>query len=134
MAILWTEDLAVGVDKIDDQHKELFRRVQGLLDACKAGRGKDAVVDTIHFLESYVIEHFSAEENLQREVAYPEYLNHKAVHDKFLEDVAALRKSLDEEGPGLSTIATTNTMVVDWLINHIKRMDKKLGEYIKANS
>jgi len=108
--------------------------VQGLLDACKAGRGKDAVVDTVKFLESYVIEHFSAEEALQREVAYPEYLNHKALHDKFLEDVAALRKSLDESGPGLSTITTTNTLVVDWLVSHIKRMDKKLGEYIKANS
>lgn len=133
MAILWTEDLAVGVKEIDDQHKELFERVQALLDACKAGQGKPAVVETIHFLESYVIEHFNAEEALQRNVAYPEFMAHKAAHDKFLEDVAELRKSLDESGPTIGTIASTNTMVVDWLMSHIKRMDKKLGEFIKTN-
>lgn len=38
MPIEWTQDLAVGVKIIDEQHKEIFRRVDSLLDACKAGR------------------------------------------------------------------------------------------------
>ena len=28
------EDLATGVNKIDNQHKELFKRINNLLEAC----------------------------------------------------------------------------------------------------
>ncbi len=34
MAIEWTMGLSTGVDEIDDQHKELFKRINRLLDAC----------------------------------------------------------------------------------------------------
>ncbi len=40
MPIEWTQDLAVGVKIIDEQHKEIFRRVDALLEACKAGKGE----------------------------------------------------------------------------------------------
>ena len=33
MAVTWTDDLATGVNKIDDQHKELFSRINSLLVA-----------------------------------------------------------------------------------------------------
>jgi len=38
MAIEWTNDLATGVSEIDYQHKELFRRINSLLDACREGK------------------------------------------------------------------------------------------------
>lgn len=43
MAIEWTDELATGVNKIDNQHKELFKRINNLLDACNQGKGKDEV-------------------------------------------------------------------------------------------
>ena len=64
MAIEWTEDLATGVNKIDNQHKELFKRINNLLEACNQGRGKNEVEKVIKFLDDYVIIHFSEEENI----------------------------------------------------------------------
>ncbi len=32
MEIQWNDNLATGVEKIDDQHKEIFRRVNRLIN------------------------------------------------------------------------------------------------------
>ncbi len=36
--IEWTVDLSISIEKIDNQHKELFKRVNMLLEACKIGK------------------------------------------------------------------------------------------------
>ena len=41
MAILWDDSLATGNDLIDGQHKELFSRVNGLLEACTRADGRE---------------------------------------------------------------------------------------------
>ena len=51
MAIEWTKDLETGVALIDEQHKELFDRVNKLLAASSQGRGKEEVGSLLGFLE-----------------------------------------------------------------------------------
>ena len=41
MAIEWTEDLAVGSDVIDGQHREIFRRIDSFNESCREKRGKE---------------------------------------------------------------------------------------------
>ena len=133
MAVEWTEDLAIGVKVIDDQHKEIFRRVNGLLEACKAGKGRQAVGGMLDFLEDYVVEHFAAEENIQVHYDYPEYPAHKAMHVMFIRDVEKLKARLRDEGPTLMTVVETDRVVVDWLVKHIKKVDKELGNFLKTH-
>lgn len=71
MAILWTPDLATKVDEIDSQHRELFKRINDLLDACNQGRGKEEVQKVIRFLEEYVATHFGEEEKYMEKYNYP---------------------------------------------------------------
>jgi len=132
MAVAWTEELATGIEVIDNQHKELFRRIDGLLEACKAGKGREAVAGVLTFLENYVVEHFAAEEKIQRDNLYPEYSNHKAMHAAFIDDVAKLKQQFEDEGPSLAMVMVTNRKVVDWLVHHIKKSDKALGNYLKS--
>ncbi len=132
MAITWTDDLATGVVKIDDQHNELFRRINNLLAACQQGEGKTEVTKVIGFLEDYVIEHFSEEEGHMNERSYPEFGRHKGQHLEFMENLSALKKQLETDGPGVHVVLSTNRMVVDWLINHIRREDKALGAFLRS--
>lgn len=132
MAVEWSEDLATGVEVIDNQHKEIFRRIDGLLEACMAGKGREAVAGVLAFLENYVIEHFAAEEKIQRDNLYPEYANHRAMHAAFIEDVEKLKQQFEQEGPSLAMVMVTNRKVVDWLVHHIKKSDKALGNYLKS--
>ncbi len=134
MSVMWTPDLAVGVKVIDEQHKEIFRRVDGLLEACKAGKGKDAVEKTLDFMEDYLVQHFVAEENIQLHYSYPGYAAHKQEHAGFIRDVAALRKKFNREGPSLMMAAEISRTLVDWLVKHIKKSDMELGAFLKLSN
>lgn len=134
MAIEWTPALAVGVKLIDDQHRELFARINRLIEACNQGKGKETVAETIKFLGDYVVTHFQDEEGLMVKHNYPKYETHKALHDGFVESFKQLREHLDKEGPGLTLVLKTNHLVVQWLTNHISRVDKEFGKFFSEQA
>jgi hemerythrin len=43
MLIEWNEDLTTGNRTIDEQHRELIDRFNGLLAACNQGKGKEEI-------------------------------------------------------------------------------------------
>jgi len=47
MAFQWRQDLSVGFQEIDDQHKELFRKINDLLESIGQGRGIQEVKNMI---------------------------------------------------------------------------------------
>lgn len=130
MGIQWTSDLAVGEPQIDKQHQEIFRKINDLLDACNAGKGKTAVVDVIDFLGNYVVEHFGAEEKLMQQHSYPEYPQHKQMHADFIKRFGELKADYEKSGAAVSLVIQTNKFVVGWLNDHIRNVDKKLGKFI----
>ena len=128
----WTDDLLVGDKTIDDQHKELFRRIGELVDAVKKKECKFLIDDTFKFIEQYVIKHFSDEEKIMLDQGYPGYDEQKAAHDRFIEDLRALKDELKLEESSYTRSVYTNQIVVDWIVAHIKQSDKKLGAFLKA--
>lgn len=132
MALLWNEGLSVGVAEIDNQHKELFNRINNLLDACKQGKGSEEIERTINFLSDYVITHFGTEENLMVRYNYPDYASHKEKHEKFNKKFAELKMQIQKEGSGLLTTLGTNHLLIDWWLNHIGKVDKALGVFLKG--
>lgn len=134
MGIEWRESLAIGVDAIDNQHKELLQRFDKLLNACQAGKGIEELKTLMAFLEEYVITHFSDEEGLQRQHRYPEYEAHHAEHLYFIDKIKKLRAETNEEGVSTHHVVEANNMLLKWLLNHISRVDKKLGDFIKSGT
>jgi hemerythrin len=128
---MWKESLKIGVPLIDSEHRELCDRIDRLFAACGQGRGKGELVETVEFLESYTIRHFSDEERLQRSSAYPKIKEHKAMHDFFTGKISELKKDIGENGVNVSTISKTNYFLMDWLLNHIQKVDSELAQYIK---
>ena len=131
MAIEWKEDLAVGVKEIDEQHKELFVKVNSLFDACNTGKGKEQIDPIIKYLQEYVVDHFGCEEALQKKYSYPGYEEHKGQHDKFIQDFLKLKEGIDKNGVTGLTIVQLNQTLVDWLIKHIRKTDKALAAFLK---
>ena len=132
----WTEDLAVGVEKIDAQHKELFEKINDLVAAVKQSVCKYKIGDVIGFLEDYAAFHFGEEERYMLKFSYPDYQAHKAQHEKFIANFQELKKELPKlEGgskPGSYDLSVeTNKVVVDWILEHIAKVDKRLGVFLK---
>lgn len=131
MNLGWSSDLATGVTVIDNQHKEIFNRVDKLSAACSEGKGKEEVLQSLLFLEDYVKEHFAAEERLQVRHAYPGYDDHKSQHSRFITDVARLTAEFKAEGASLTLVILTNKTLVSWLLQHIKKTDKELADFLR---
>jgi len=128
----WTQDLSIGVEKIDEQHRELFSRITALVNAIRSKTCKFEIVPTLRFLEEYTAEHFSDEEALMQSVDYPDYEQHKALHTRFMDEFEALTRELESESSSYYKSAYTNKMVVDWILNHIRKVDMELGAYIAS--
>jgi hemerythrin len=131
MSLKWTSNLATGVAEIDNQHKEIFHRVNRLAEACSEGRGKEEVLKLLLFLEDYVKEHFAAEEKLQFKSGYPEYAWHKSQHSRFISDIARLATEFRMEGASLSLVIMTNKTLTAWLVQHVSKTDMELAVYLK---
>jgi hemerythrin len=132
MAYIWKEEWATHNNLIDSQHKELFKAINGLLEACVAGKGRAEIATTVSFLESYTAKHFADEEQLQIRSKYPDYARHKKLHETFKAFVRQLSADLNREGPTIILVSKVNSGCGDWLIRHIQVEDKKLAQHIRA--
>jgi len=130
--IEWNDDLTTGNKSIDEQHRELIDRFNGLLAACNHGKGKGEIKSLLQFLGEYVKSHFSMEEALQQRYQYPEYPLHKQEHVGFIRDFKNLQNQFDEEGATLALVIQTNQTMVDWLIRHINATDRKLAVFLRT--
>jgi hemerythrin len=131
MGIEWRDSLAVGVEEIDSQHKQLLRHFDQLLRACEAGKGIEELKILLDFLDGYVIHHFSDEEGIQRQHGYPGYEAHKREHDAFVARLKALKQETCREGVALHHVVETNHLLLKWLIHHISTVDVQLGRFLK---
>ena len=132
MALEWTEKLAVGHAVIDEQHRELFRRFDKLIEACRQASGKERIEELLCFLDSYVVIHFREEERLMELCAYPGLDEQKSQHLYFIGRLDALKTDLKEKGVSAHLVISTNQILLKWIIQHIKNIDVQLGAFLKA--
>ena len=131
MAIEWSNSLSTGLLWQDTQHKELFRRINNLLEAMNVGRGKEEVIRLFQFLDDYIVVHFEAEEQAMSRFNYPQMVSHLAEHTRFIEDISKLSaECVENMTTGL--VIKVQRQVVDWLINHIGGIDKELGKFLAS--
>ncbi|MDA8241902.1 MAG: bacteriohemerythrin [Nitrospiraceae bacterium] len=130
----WTEDLAVGIIKIDEQHKELFKRINDLLLAIREQRCRAEIDKTIEFLDDYARFHFSEEEQRMEEAGYKGLQEQKLQHAVYLKNIAELKHQASlprESGMSYELSVTATQIVVDWIVNHIMNTDKLFGVYLR---
>ena len=131
----WTEKLTVGIDTIDSQHRELFKRINNLVQAIKEHRCKNEIDGTIKFLDDYARVHFAEEEKRMQETAYPGLEEQQQEHIRYLQALNELKEQASlprVQGSSYDLSATTNQVIVDWIVDHIIKVDMKFGEYLKT--
>ena len=122
--LVWSEDYRVGVDDIDDQHRELFNLVNRLRGA--VAEGGDGLRTVFEELERYTFKHFTDEEALMMASGYPGFVEHARSHARFVEFVARERqKFLDGTVPGPGMLDFLN----EWLVRHIERDDQLAADF-----
>lgn len=123
--ICWTEDLRVGNEAIDDDHRHLFALLESLRNTLSTGLVTQGVAPIVDDLADYVETHFRREEEFMQRIAYPDYPLHKAEHDRFVSEVHALQSRLARGAQTLTL--SVDQMLSEWLRRHVLVMDKALA-------
>lgn len=127
-----TKDLETGNALIDSEHRELFRMINNLQEACAKGQGRSRVESTAKFLVDYVKKHFRDEENLQKSVGYPSYQVHSKFHENYIAQIEAGAKGILASNADIASLAELNKLI-GILVAHIRTEDRKLAAYASSH-
>ncbi|MDR0450362.1 MAG: bacteriohemerythrin [Treponema sp.] len=133
--IEWNDRYSVGIELIDEQHRELFSQMNNLYLSCQK-EGEEARVlfsANIRLLLRYISYHFSSEEKMLKNIKYPDLAVHSQQHSALTKIIAERIEQFDRGDPaplsggkGLDFIKYLR----DILISHVAILDRKYASYI----
>jgi hemerythrin len=124
--ISWSPEWRVGVEIIDHQHEELFRKFNELGDALWDGQGKDRIGEMLGFIANYAVGHFADEEAFMLERGYEGYADHKHIHDAFVEEVTATLKRYEMGENSSQFVIRILNRLGEWTRDHVRGHDQKI--------
>jgi hemerythrin-like metal-binding protein len=127
----WSEEYSVGIQSIDNQHKELFKLLNKLLEAMKQGQASNVTTEIIMDLEKYAIIHFQKEEFFFHRFNFSGADEHILEHQHFIQKVASLKTEL-KSGKIVITFDLLN-FLKEWIDHHIQKVDKEYSRCFIEN-
>jgi len=125
----WRDEYSMGEEKIDEQHKGLFKLSNEIYHLVERG-----VDDAEHFrelfmaLNDYSLDHFIYEEMYMESKNYPELEEHIEQHLVFSKTLKKLALGINKE----SHIKDIGEFVTTWLLQHVLNEDMKYKEFFDA--
>jgi hemerythrin len=132
MSISWDATLAIDLQDIDQQHKEIVRRLDRMLTAMSQRKGKGEVGPLCAFLSEYVVMHFRAEEQYMAQRSYPEYAAHKSEHDEIVQSFAKMVDDYERNGSTVVTVLRAARCLTDHVRSHMQVTDHKLAVFARS--
>lgn len=127
----FTDDCLIGVEEIDNEHRELFRIInetQDLLENQIINDKYDQIKETIERLGQYAQEHFRHEEAYMESIRHPELELQKRQHLFFSDKVNGITSSFASDNEQQAVLEDLLKYLVTWLYRHIISCDLMIGK------
>lgn len=132
----WKEEYNIGVDIIDEAHRQLFRmvsRIIGIFGGSDFEKNKMTCIEAIRYLKNYAVKHFAEEEAFQLKIGDPGYKMHKKIHDNMRDVVIpALEKEVVAKGYSKKSLEHFVGVCAGWLSAHILIEDRAIGGRMRS--
>ncbi len=131
----WNDQYQVHIRKMDEQHKALFATAARLYRLLLGHEDLTQVDRIFSDLVRQTIVHFHAEEELMQTCDYPDYKDHKSLHDMLVQQLKDMQfsqqamQSMHYVQPWIERMEVADYLSA-WLGNHILYEDKKLGVFL----
>lgn len=126
--IQWNDQLSIGIDSVDKQHKVLINLLNKLNDAIADGNADLILAEIFDGLSAYTIKHFAYEEGLFKKYKYNGTEAHKHEHAKLIKQVKNLRQKMD--AGDLMVNVEVLDFLKEWLTYHILISDKAFAPFL----
>ena len=126
--VTWKDTYALGMVEIDEQHRTLFEIMDKMWHAIVRNEEVSAMVEILHSLELYAVQHFTEEELFMASFHYPHFDKHILLHQHFIQKITDEKERVAKGGkPSLDLLH----FLRDWLLNHILIQDKHYADYFE---
>jgi len=127
----WTQEMSVGNEVIDGQHQRLLAQINKILGEIVGGDLHSEVDDALHFLDGYIRDHFSYEEEYMTKINYPHLEEHKVKHHEFIKKYYEFKEEYSKGASKDRLISDIESYIGEWWVNHIGKEDKKYELFLE---
>ena len=124
--IEWRKEFETGIAEVDHEHRELVDLINALHAEIEKGGVRENVSAFLGEVFARIAAHFALEETVMRKHRYDEYAEHKADHERLLDELRDIMDQHDDEGHFNDASQALATTVRDWFVNHFKTRDARL--------
>jgi hemerythrin-like metal-binding protein len=130
-AYRWSPDLAVGIPRMDEEHKWMFEGGEAVYLALARNQHPDEVDRLFKDLIERAVTHFTHEEELMKQAEYPKMGSHRQQHRALFLQVQDMQAKI-HRGGAIITLEVF-TMLSKWLTEHVRNSDIHLARFLKAH-
>jgi hemerythrin len=124
----WMDSYSVGDDDLDADHRRLISIIDQFIASVAEHRTKEVTGRILEQLTDYTVDHFRREEEFMRRVNYPDYAQHRAIHNKLARRVTEFSVGWRREQEDPAAVAE---FLMEWLLHHILEDDMKYAPYLR---
>jgi hemerythrin len=131
--IEWSEEFRIGIDELDFEHCHLIEDINRLhaelLEEVDMGR----LAETLGSIHSRIQAHFALEERVMQANRYPHYADHKAEHERLLDEYTE-RIGNFQRDRNLDDRMAIESVLRRWIVDHILTSDRKMSLMVRGGS
>ncbi len=128
----WTENMSVGENKIDGQHKRLLGQVNKIIDALVYGVSSRELREAIKFFEEYIYDHLAYEEEYMKKINFPNIDEHIKQHKIFVENYSKFKNEFNNKTNEEGLAMEIERFIGNWWVEHIGYEDHKYYEFVNS--
>jgi len=129
----WNTALELGIDELDEAHRELFDLYNRIALACDTDPKVCVVRERVRTFLMYARWHFDEEEEQMRWCHYPEYMDHRADHGRLLQDAEDFVENLRHAFEPEDSLAVASYFKY-WLTRHIASKDADFKAFLLTSN
>ncbi len=127
----WRDEYATGIQRVDEQHKSLFRMADDFRMTLDEGGGERTYGTLLDLLDGYCRGHFRFEERCMEEYRCPVAKKNKEAHSMFMATLRDYQQRYAASGYLAADACELVNAVDRWLDEHICRIDVHLRNCVK---
>jgi len=129
-AIAWRDEYRIGIPAVDHEHQVLITLINEILEQAQQQDRSVALADCLGELHGSIAAHFALEEKEMRLRNYAYFDDHKADHERLLDDI---RDLMDEaEDHEQLQLEGFSKRLSDWFLNHFSSHDAHLHKHLRT--
>lgn len=129
MPIIWREEMSIGNDLIDQDHRYLICLFNSIEFSLSHEKKDELLPEFFKQLVDYTIYHFDREEKIQINMKYPGHYEHKKEHQEIIAQLKEVNDELQGDQPEYRKDLIN--LIRKWVVEHLIVADKALSPQLK---